>query len=40
MANIEFHSKKIVSVQFQPRDVNCLTVASEDNRLSMWDLSA
>lgn len=36
----KFHNEPITSIKFQPNDESVLAVASEDNRLSIWDMSA
>ena len=37
--NFSWHTEPITSIKFQPNDESVIAVASEDNRLSLWDMS-
>jgi ribosome assembly protein RRB1 len=37
--NFNWHTEPITSIRFQPNDESVIAVASEDNRLSLWDMS-
>jgi len=39
VAEIQWHTEQITSIQFQPFEESVLAVASADNRLSIWDFS-
>lgn len=39
IARIRWHRKAITSLQFEPREESVLAVASEDNKVSIWDFS-
>jgi ribosome assembly protein RRB1 len=34
-----WHTEPITSIAFQPNEESVIAVASEDNRLSIWDMS-
>jgi ribosome assembly protein RRB1 len=34
-----WHTEPITSIRFQPNDESVIAVASEDNRLSIWDMA-
>jgi ribosome assembly protein RRB1 len=34
-----WHTEPITSIGFQPNEESVIAVASEDNRLSLWDMS-
>lgn len=36
----KWHEEPITSVAFQPNDKSMMAVASEDNRITIWDLAA
>lgn len=35
-----WHTEPITSIKFQPNEESVIGVASEDNRLTIWDMSA
>ena len=35
----KWHSEPITSIMFQPKEESVLTVASEDNSVSIWDMA-
>lgn len=39
MLSFNWHSEPITSVKFQPKEESVIAVASEDNRVSLWDMS-
>ena len=39
ITHIKWHSSPITSLQFQPRSESVLAVASEDNKLTIWDFA-
>ena len=39
IADIKFHTDQITSIEFQPYEDSIVTVASADNRISVWDFS-
>lgn len=39
ITKIRWHTKAITSLQFEPREESVLAVASEDNKMTLWDFS-
>mmetsp|Transcript_29378 Transcript_29378/g.44365 ORF Transcript_29378/g.44365 Transcript_29378/m.44365 type:complete len:198 (+) Transcript_29378:1336-1929(+) len=39
ITRIKWHTKPITSIQFEPREESVLAVASDDNKLTLWDFS-
>ena len=39
ISEIQFHTKPITSIQFQPNSDSTLAVSSADNKLSIWDFA-
>jgi ribosome assembly protein RRB1 len=39
VAHFKYHSMPITSVEWHPKDENTLVVASEDDQVTLWDLS-
>jgi ribosome assembly protein RRB1 len=39
LLNFNWHTEPITSIKFQPNEESVIAVASEDNRLSIWDMS-
>ena len=39
ITRIRWHTKPITSLQFEPREESVLAVASDDNKLTLWDFS-
>lgn len=39
VATFDFHKKPITSIEFHPSDPSVVAVASEDNTVTLWDLS-
>jgi ribosome assembly protein RRB1 len=37
--SFNWHTEPITSVKFQPKEESVIAVASEDNRVSLWDMS-
>jgi ribosome assembly protein RRB1 len=39
LLSFNWHTEPITSVRFQPNEESVIAVASEDNRLTIWDMS-
>ena len=39
LLNFNWHTEPITSIRFQPSEESVIAVASEDNRVSIWDMS-
>jgi len=39
ITKIRWHTSAITSLQFEPREASVLAVASEDNKMTLWDFS-
>mmetsp|Transcript_9287 Transcript_9287/g.15631 ORF Transcript_9287/g.15631 Transcript_9287/m.15631 type:complete len:178 (+) Transcript_9287:1395-1928(+) len=39
ITRIRWHTKAITSIQFEPREESVLAVASDDDKLTLWDFS-
>ena len=39
ITRIRWHTKAITSLQFEPREESVLAVASDDDKMTLWDFS-